>query len=97
MKLIIFLTALYFQNCKTDPRSKIRDRAIIKTSQAIEPLKNGLLGYLGIDVYEDEENLFFKNLSEKVVQDESIKRLMSFNNVLISSNIGFFRKKQLPK
>ena len=72
-------------------------RAIINASQAIIALKSGQLGYLGIDVYEDEENLFFRNLSETIIQDDVIERLMSFNNVLITPHEGFLRMKPLSK
>lgn len=68
---------------------------LIKTSDAIEALKNGQLGYLGIDVYEQEENLFFKDLSESIIQDDLIQRLLSFHNVLITPHQGFFTKEAL--
>lgn len=64
--------------------------AIINTSDAVTALKNAQLGYLGIDVYEGEENLFFRDLSETIIQDDVIERLMSFNNVLITPHEGFF-------
>ncbi|MFV5695359.1 2-hydroxyacid dehydrogenase [Flavobacterium sp. LB3P122] len=69
--------------------------ALIKTSDAIEALKNEQLGYLGIDVYEQEENLFFKDLSESVIKDDLIERLMSFHNVLITPHQGFFTNEAL--
>jgi D-lactate dehydrogenase len=71
--------------------------AIIKTSDAIDALKSETLGYLGIDVYEDEEKLFFKDLSESIVQDDLIERLMSFPNVLITPHQGFFTKEALDQ
>ncbi len=64
--------------------------AIINTQDAINALKAGQLGYLGIDVYEGEEGLFFRDLSESVVRDDAIERLMSFNNVLITPHQAFF-------
>lgn len=64
--------------------------AIINTSHAIEALKSRQIGYLGIDVYEGEEKLFFQDLSETIIQDDVIERLMSFNNVLITPHEGFF-------
>ncbi len=63
---------------------------LINTSHAIDALKSGQLGYLGIDVYEQEENLFFKDLSESLIQDDLIERLMAFHNVLITPHQGFF-------
>ena len=63
---------------------------LIKTEHAAIALKNKQLGYLGIDVYEQEEGLFFKDLSESIIQDDLIERLMSFHNVLITPHQGFF-------
>jgi D-lactate dehydrogenase len=63
---------------------------LINTFDAIDALKSGQLGYLGIDVYEQEENLFFKDLSESLIQDDLIERLMAFHNVLITPHQGFF-------
>lgn len=71
--------------------------ALINTSDAIDALKKGKLGYLGIDVYEQEENLFFKDLSESIIQDDLIERLMSFHNVLITPHQGFFTKEALDQ
>jgi len=71
--------------------------AIINASQAVTALKSGQLGYLGIDVYEGEENLFFRNLSETIIQDDVIERLMSFNNVLITPHEGFFTKEAVEQ
>jgi D-lactate dehydrogenase len=71
--------------------------AIIKSSHAVEALKSGQLGFLGIDVYEGEENLFFKDMSETLVQDDLIERLMSFNNVLITPHQAFFTKEAVEE
>lgn len=70
---------------------------LIKTSDIIKALKSGRLGYLGIDVYEQEEFLFFKDLSESIIQDDEIERLMSFHNVLITPHQGFFTKEALDE
>jgi D-lactate dehydrogenase len=64
--------------------------AVIHTLDAIDALKDGHLGYLGIDVYEGEEEIFFKDLSATVVKDDTIERLMSFNNVIITPHLAFF-------
>ena len=69
--------------------------ALINTVDAIEALKNEQLGYLGIDVYEQESELFFKDLSESIIQDDLIFRLMSFPNVLITAHQGFFTHEAL--
>lgn len=71
--------------------------AIINTSHAIVALKKGKLGYLGIDVYEQEEKIFFKDLSETLIQDDLIERLMSFHNVLITPHLGFFTEEALEQ
>ncbi|WP_462316962.1 2-hydroxyacid dehydrogenase [Marinilabilia sp.] len=71
--------------------------ALINTKDAIKGLKKGRIGYLGIDVYEQEEDLFFKDLSENIVQDEDIMRLMSFPNVLITSHQAFFTREALEQ
>jgi D-lactate dehydrogenase len=63
--------------------------AVVCTADAIDALKTGKLGYLGIDVYEQEEKLFFRDLSESVIADDQILRLMSFPNVLITAHQAF--------
>jgi D-lactate dehydrogenase len=70
---------------------------LIKTEDVIKALKSGHLGYLGIDVYEQEENLFFKDLSESIIQDDLIERLMAFHNVLITPHQGFFTEEALDQ
>jgi D-lactate dehydrogenase len=60
-------------------------------------LKQGKIGYLGIDVYEQEEKLFFEDLSDTIVEDDLIARLMSFPNVLITSHQGFFTNEALEQ
>ncbi|MGY0034351.1 NAD(P)-dependent oxidoreductase [Pedobacter sp. NJ-S-72] len=71
--------------------------AILNTHDAIEALKQGKLGYLGIDVYEQEDKLFFRDLSESLIEDEQILRLMSFSNVLITAHQGFFTTEALTE
>lgn len=68
---------------------------LVDTRATVEALKHGKLGYLGIDVYEQEEHLFFQDLSESIIQDELISRLISFPNVLITAHQGFFTKEAL--
>ena len=67
--------------------------ALVNTAAAIEGLKTGRIGYLGLDVYEQEEKLFFNDLSENIIQDDDIMRLLSFPNVLITSHQGFLHKR----
>ncbi|HRI60880.1 MAG TPA: 2-hydroxyacid dehydrogenase [Saprospiraceae bacterium] len=71
--------------------------ALIDTKAAIAALKSGKLGYLGLDVYEQEENLFFQDHSETIIQDEFILRLMSFPNVLITAHQSFFTDEALTE
>ncbi|MBK5273282.1 MAG: 2-hydroxyacid dehydrogenase [Bacteroidia bacterium] len=70
---------------------------LIDTRAAIEALKKGKLGYLGIDVYEQEEKLFFHDLSENIIEDDVIMRLLSFSNVLITSHQGFLTDEALTQ
>ncbi|MBK0370456.1 2-hydroxyacid dehydrogenase [Flavobacterium agrisoli] len=71
--------------------------ALIDTADIIEALKNGKVGYLGIDVYEQEEKLFFRDLSENIIQDDAIQRLMSFPNVLVTAHQAFFTNEALTQ
>ncbi len=70
---------------------------LIDTKSVIEALKRGHLGYLGLDVYEQEEKLFFRDFSESIIQDEQILRLMSFPNVLITAHQAFFTEEALSQ
>ncbi len=71
--------------------------ALVNTLAAINGLKTGRIGYLGLDVYEQEEKLFFNDLSENIIQDDDIMRLLSFPNVLITSHQGFFTDEALTQ
>jgi D-lactate dehydrogenase len=71
--------------------------ALINTTDIIEALKDAKVGYLGIDVYEQEEKLFFKDLSEDIIQDDDIQRLMSFPNVLVTAHQAFFTNEALTQ
>ena len=71
--------------------------ALIDTKAVINALKKGKLGYLGIDVYEQEEKLFFHDLSENIIEDDVIMRLLSFPNVLITSHQGFLTDEALTQ
>jgi len=64
--------------------------ALVDTPAAIEGLKSGQLGSLGIDVYEEEADLFFEDLSETVIQDDVFARLLTFPNVLVTGHQAFF-------
>ena len=62
---------------------------LINTKDVIEGLKSSRIGYLGMDVYEEEGGLFFEDHSDDILQDDVISRLMTFNNVLITSHQAF--------
>jgi D-lactate dehydrogenase len=70
---------------------------LVDTLSVIAALKTGKIGYLGLDVYEQEETLFFNDLSENVIQDDTIMRLLSFPNVLITAHQGFFTEEALTQ
>ena len=70
---------------------------LVDSVAAIEALKSHRLGALGIDVYEQEENLFFKDLSDSIIDDEVILRLMTFPNVLVTSHQAFLTKEALQQ
>jgi D-lactate dehydrogenase len=63
--------------------------ALVNTKHIIIALKTGHIGYLGLDVYEEEKGLFFEDHSEEILQDDIIARLLSFPNVLITSHQAF--------
>lgn len=69
--------------------------AVIDTLAVIEGLKSGKIGALGLDVYEEEENLFFRDLSSTVIRDDIFARLLTFPNVLITGHQGFFTKEAM--
>lgn len=70
---------------------------LIDTKAMINALKEGKIHSLGIDVYEQEASLFFRDLSEDIIQDDVIIRLMSFPNVLITAHQGFFTEEALTQ
>jgi D-lactate dehydrogenase len=69
--------------------------ALIDTQAVIEALKSGRIGYLGLDVYEEEADLFFEDLSDKVIHDDVFARLLTFPNVVITGHQGFFTEEAL--
>ncbi|SOD19831.1 2-hydroxyacid dehydrogenase [Pedobacter xixiisoli] len=71
--------------------------ALINTKDVIEALKNGQIASLGIDVYEQEEKLFFKDLSGSIIGDDDIQRLISFPNVLVTGHQAFFTEEALAE
>jgi D-lactate dehydrogenase len=69
--------------------------ALIDTTAGISGIKSGKIGYLGIDVYEQEDELFFQDLSDTIVQDDTFQLLQSFPNVVITAHQGFFTRNAL--
>ncbi len=69
--------------------------ALVDTRAVIEALKSGRLGYLGLDVYEEETELFFEDRSSRVLQDDVFSRLLTFPNVLITGHQAFFTEEAL--
>ncbi len=69
--------------------------AVIDSRAVIAGLKTGKIGYLGLDVYEEEGDLFFRDLSDQVIQDDVFARLTTFPNVLITGHQAFFTREAL--
>ncbi len=69
--------------------------ALVHTHDVITALKKGQIGYFGMDVYEEEEGLFFEDHSEDILLDDTIARLMTFQNVLITSHQAFLTETAL--
>ncbi len=69
--------------------------ALIDTEAVIEALKSGQVGYLGLDVYEEEADLFFEDLSGSVIQDDLFARLLTFPNVIITGHQAFFTQEAM--
>ncbi len=69
--------------------------ALIDTKAVIEALKSRKIGYLGLDVYEEEVDLFFEDLSNQIIQDDVLARLLTFPNVLITGHQAFFTRNAL--
>lgn len=69
--------------------------ALLDASAAIDALKDGRLGSLGLDVYEEEADMFFEDQSNRVLRDDVFARLLTFPNVLITGHQGFFTQDAL--
>lgn len=70
---------------------------VLDTRAVIRALKTGQIGYLGVDVYEEEEAVFFKDLSNQVIQDDVLSRLLTFPNVLITGHQAFFTREAMTE
>lgn len=69
--------------------------ALIETKDVIGALKSGKVGYLGLDVYEEEADLFFEDNSDAILRDDTFARLLTFRNVLVTGHQAFFTKEAL--
>lgn len=69
--------------------------ALVDTQALIDGLKSGQIGYLGLDVYEEEEQLFFEDRSSLVIQDDVFSRLLTFPNVVVTAHQAFFTREAL--
>ena len=68
---------------------------LVDTEAVIAALKSGQLGALGIDVYEQEIDLFFQDLSSTIIPDDLIQRLVSFPNVIVTGHQAFFTREAI--
>ena len=71
--------------------------ALIDTKALIEALKCGRLGGVGLDVYEEEEGIFFEDLSGQILHDDELARLLTFPNVLITAHQAFLTREALAE
>jgi D-lactate dehydrogenase len=71
--------------------------ALIDTKALIEALKSGRLGGVALDVYEEEEGVFFEDLSGQILHDDELARLLTFPNVLITAHQAFLTKEALAE
>ena len=71
--------------------------ALIDTKALIEALKSGRLGGVALDVYEEEEGVFFEDLSGQILQDDDLARLLTFPNVLITAHQAFLTREALDE
>jgi D-lactate dehydrogenase len=71
--------------------------ALIDTKALIDALKSGRLGGVGLDVYEEEEGVFFEDLSGQILHDDELARLLTFPNVLITAHQAFLTREALAE
>lgn len=68
---------------------------LIHTDILIDGLKSGKIGSAGLDVYEEEGDYFYEDKSDKIIDDDTLARLLSFNNVIVTSHQGFLTQEAL--
>jgi D-lactate dehydrogenase len=71
--------------------------ALVDTPAAIEGLKSRIIGHLGLDVYEEEGDLFFEDQSDRVITDDVFSRLLTFPNVIVTGHQAFFTRNALSE
>lgn len=71
--------------------------ALIDSRALIGALKTGQVGAAGLDVYEEEEGIFFENLSDRVLQDDVLARMLTFPNVIVTAHQGFLTREALTR
>ncbi len=69
--------------------------ALVDTDALIDALLQKKFGGVGLDVYEEEEGLFYEDCSDKIITDDNLARLMTFPNVLVTSHMGFFTREAM--
>jgi D-lactate dehydrogenase len=69
--------------------------ALIDTGAVVALLKSGHIGHLGLDVYEEEADVFFEDLSGTILRDDVLARLLTFPNVLVTAHQGFFTREAM--
>ena len=69
--------------------------ALIDSTALVDGLKSGKIGAVALDVYEEEDGVFYEDVSNEIVLDDVLSRLATFPNVLITSHMGFFTKEAM--
>ncbi len=69
--------------------------ALIQANDLIDGLKSKIVGSAALDVYEEESDYFYEDKSDKIIDDDTLARLLSFNNVIVTSHQAFFTKEAL--
>jgi len=68
---------------------------LMRTDEVIMALKSGKLGGVGLDVYENESNFFFKDVSDDIMGDDDLARLLMYPNVIVTGHQAFFTKEAI--
>ena len=68
---------------------------LIRTEDLIEGLRTGQIGSAGLDVYEEEQNFFYEDRSDKMIDDDKLALLLMMPNVIITSHQAFFTREAM--